>query len=516
MNVSLKTMDVKRRALTIAAWALLTASPFLLLGILSLVIGQNAFQSNPVWTDELDYWRSVYSWLHVGAGAGYSGIGELTAKMGNLSVHGLSPIVLYAWFGALFGWGYSGVLWANSVLVAAGSLVFCLLNKPKAGLALLMTLALMLYAPVVLYCATSMTEMANYGLLLFYLAFLLRLWHVRKPARGLLPEALPFTRGLPSMLLCTLAVIISCAYRITYVGLWIPLVIVACDARWSGKTLLWSLWALLVSIFVYYVTALTASPFASGFLYNFLRSDSLTLAFRMFLSHAKANLIDYFVRAPGSQMEALQRMLYCGVAILTLVGTLIRVEKTDGRLRVRVGWSAFSALGFITLFLPFAIVVCAYETNDWSDYRTLAPFLWLVMAAYLARGRRFIPLCYLAGCVAILTVLFTSSPIGAFRDENRFVSEPFTLETQELCSAVHYDPAATDPFVNTVRTDVFTLETVSLLHPGMGIQTGWFTEDTVGKSGWIITDHLKIPLEGYELVLKNKAGSVYRRMAAQN
>lgn len=138
------------------------------------------------------------------------------------------------------------------------------------------------------------------------------------------------------------------------------------------------------------------------------------------------------------------------------------------------------------------------------------------MAAYLARGRRFIPLCYLAGCVAILTVLFTSSPIGAFRDENRFVSEPFTLETQELCSAVHYDPAATDPFVNTVRTDVFTLETVSLLHPGMGIQTGWFTEDTVGKSGWIITDHLKIPLEGYELVLKNKAGSVYRRMAAQN
>ena len=85
--------------------------------------------------------------------------------------------------------------------------------------------------------------------------------------------------------------------------------------------------SLLVSVFVYYVTALTASPFASGFLYNFLRSDSLTLAFRMFLSHAKANLIDYFVRAPGSQMEALQRVLYCGVAILTLVGTLIRVEK---------------------------------------------------------------------------------------------------------------------------------------------------------------------------------------------
>lgn len=30
---------------------------------------------------------------------------------------------------------------------------------------------MMLYAPVVLYCATAMTELANYGLLLFYVAF---------------------------------------------------------------------------------------------------------------------------------------------------------------------------------------------------------------------------------------------------------------------------------------------------------------------------------------------------------
>ena len=227
--------------------------------------------------------------------------------------------------------------------------------------------------------------------------------------------------------------------------------------------------------------------------------------------HAKANLIDYFVRAPGTRMEALQRVLYCGVALTALIGTFVRVEKANGRVRVRAGWSAFSALGFLTLFVPFAIVVCAYETNDWSDYRTLAPFLWLVIAAYLLRGRRFVPACYLAGCAAILAVMLSGSPIGAFQDENRFVSAPFTADTQELCAAITYDASAADPFVNAVRTDLFTLETVSLLHPGLGMQTGWFTEDTVGKSGWILTDHLKIPLEGYELVLKNKAGSVYRR-----
>lgn len=509
MNVSLTALDKKHRALTIAAWALMIASPFLLLMAVSLVIGQNAFQSSPVWTDELDYWRSVFSWLHVGGNAGFSGIGELTAMVGTLGVHGLSPVLMYVWFGALFGWGFSGIVLANCLWVAAGALVFCLLNRPKAGVAALLSITLMVYMPVVLYCATSMTELANYGLLLFYLAFLMRLWSARKDARGIFADELPITKGLPSLILCTLTVMLCCMYRITFIGLFVPLIIVACDVRWSGKLFLGAMMVLFLSVSVYYFTSLYASPFSSGFLYNFLRTESLELGFRMFLSHAKANLIDYFVRSTSNAMESLQRLLYCGVAVLALIGSFVRVQKANGRFRVRFGLDLFSLFSFLMLFVPFAIVVCAYETNDWSDYRTLAPFLWLVIAAYLIRGRKFVPLAYLAGCAAILVMLLTGEPVGAYADVNRFTAVPFTVETQELCAAIPYDAAAT-PFTNTVRTDVFTLEMVSSLQPGIGIQTGWFTEDTVGKSGWILTDHLKIALEGYELVYKNKAGSVYR------
>jgi len=510
MNVSLPVLDKKHRALTIAAWAFMIASPFLLLIAVSLIIGQNAFQSNPVWTDELDYWRSVFSWLHVGGNAGFSGIGELTAMMGTLGVHGFSPILLYVWFGALFGWSFSGIVLANCLWVSAGALVFCLLNRPKAGVAALLSITLMVYMPVILYCATSMTELANYGLLLFYLAFLMRLWTSRKDARGIFADDLPFTKGLPSLLLCSLTVVLCCIYRITYIGLFVPLILVACDVRWSGKLFLGAMMALFLSVSVYYLTSLYSSPFSSGFLYNFLRTESVELGLRMFLSHAKANLIDYFVRSTSNPMESLQRLLYCGVAALTLVGSLVRVQKEKNRFRVRFGLDLFSIFSFLMLFVPFAIVVCAYETNDWSDYRTLAPFLWLVIAAYLIRGRKFVPLAYLAGCTAILVMLLTGEPIGAYADAARFTSVPFTVETQELCAAIPYDPTA-NPLTNTVRTDVFTLETVASLQPGIGIQSGWFTEDTVGKSGWILTDHLKIALEGYELVLKNKAGSVYRR-----
>ena len=514
MNVSLLALDKKHRVRTLAAWALLVASPFVLLAVVSLVIGHNAFQSVPVWSDELDYWRGVLSWLHVGGSAGYSGIGELTAQMGTLSVHGISPILLYVAFGTLFGWGFSGIVLANCVWISTGALLFCVLNRPKAGVAAFISIALMVYAPVILYCATSMTELANYGLLLFYLAFVIRLWEARKAARGALAQGLPFTRGLPSLVFATLTVLLCCTYRITYVGLWIPLILVACDVRWTGKTLLWTLSALLTSLFVYYLTALTASPFASGFLYNFLRTGSLPMSVQMFLSHGKANLLDYFVKTTTNPMESLQRVLYCGVALLALLGALIRVEKMEGRFRLRFTFNGFSLLMFLTLMLPFAIVVCAYETNDWSDYRTLAPFLWLVIALYALHGRKLFPALYLGGCVAILAIMLSSGPIGAYQDENRFAEAPFTADVQELCAAVAYHPAAANPFENSVRTDMFTLETVALLHPGIGIQTGWFTQDSIGKSRWILTDHLKIPVEGYELVLKNKAGSVYCLTAA--
>ena len=122
-----------------------------------------------------------------------------------------------------------------------------------------------------------MTELANYGLLLFYLAFVTRLWKVRHAA-GIDP---PVTKGLPSLILACLTVLVCCTYRVTYAVLWIPLIFAACDAEFSGKMALAFLAALLGTLFVYYITALLACPFTSGFLYNFLRAGSAEMALRM-------------------------------------------------------------------------------------------------------------------------------------------------------------------------------------------------------------------------------------------
>ena len=363
MNVSLHSLDARRRTLTLAAWTFLVASPFLLLAAVSVAIGHNALASYPVWTDELDYWRSVFSWLHVDSGVGYSGIGENAAQLGTLSVHGVTPILLYGWYGALFGWGFSSIVVCNALWIAAGALVFCLLNRPKAGTALGLGLSLMVYMPVVLYCATSMTELANYGLLLFYIAFTARLWRVRRTALQALGRPAAVNKGLPALILAFITVALCCTYRISYLGLFLPLAVVAGDGRWGSRMGLTLLAGMLASIFIYYLTSLLSSPFPSGFLHNFFRVGSPGLAVRMFLSHGKANLLDYFVRSTSNPMESLQRWLYCGVAVLYLLASFIRINKTEGRLLVRLGLDGFSLLAFATLLIPFVIIVSAYETQ---------------------------------------------------------------------------------------------------------------------------------------------------------
>lgn len=504
-------LEPKRRALTVAAWALLIFAPVVLIAAISLVIGRNAFNGYPVWSDEVDYWRSIFTWLHASGTPGYSGVGELAPLMGTLSVHGVTPLLLYGGLARIFGWTFSSITAFNCVWVGAGALTFVALLRPKASVAAWMALMMMLYAPVVLYCTTSMTELANYGLLLFYLAFLGKLWQTRRNASPI-GETLdaPVFSGWLMMLLGGLTVTLMCAYRITYLGLFLPLVFVALDGRWSGKMFLALLFVMILTLFIYYLTALYTSPFSSGFLYNFLRAGSLRMAAKMFLSHAKSNLMDYFLRAPANPMETYQRYLYGGMSLLFLLGSFVKVEFSKKHFHFHFGLDKLSIGAFLTLFLPFAVVVCAYETTDWSDYRALAPFLWLTAAVFLLRGRKLLPGVFLLSSAVILGLMLLGEPVGAYRDEYRFTQPPFSAEAQELCQAVQYDPSADDPYANTVRTDYYTLESVASLDPGIGIETGWFTQDTVGKSRWVLTDHLRIPLEGYELVLKNKSGSVYR------
>ncbi len=473
----------RRRLATAAAWGMLVLTPFLGVGILSLILGKNGFAAIPVWSDELDYWRSVYSWIHYGAHTGYIGIGELIPDIGVLSVHGPSPILLYAWFAYGFGWGYSSIIICNAIWISAGAIALLLLVRPKPRTALALSLAMLVYAPFVQYCCTSMTELANYGLLMLYAGLLLRL-HKKV--------------SVPMLIGALITVTFMSVYRIIYFLLFLPVVFVACGKRMNLKTVLWSVAVVVFSFFINVFTRKITSPYESGFLYHFLRADFME-ALEMFWFHALKNLYNYFVLELANVGEVAQRWLYCGVTLLCLLGVILK--KGNRWLYV---------MCFLLLLLPWMVIILFYETLDWADYRSLAPFLWFVIAWLILNEQKLVPIAYFAGCAAILILLATGAPEGAFADEYRFDPKPFSQKIQTLCEAITYDPDATDPFQNTVRTEMMDIQVMAQLDPGLGIQSGIMFNDNTGKCRWILTKHLRITVPDFISVAENSEGYVYR------
>ncbi len=497
MNLSLRDMNAKRRAYTLLCWALMVFAPFLLLGADSLLIHKNAFFTYPVWTDELDYWRALFSWNAVGFRTGYTGLFEEFPKYGTLGAHGFTPILLYGWFVKLFGLSYNTVMICNAVWVSLGGLAFCALEKPKPVTALFLTAFLTLYMPIVLYCVTSMTELFNYGLLLFYLAFLLRYSQKRSPWM---------------LALCCLTIVVACLYRITYFVLFIPAVLVYSRFKPGWRMALAALLSVALAAACYFFTSAFTAPYTQGFLYHLLRADNLGAMVQMLLSHTKSNLLDCFSPTMGSPMENAFHWVYCVMTLLCLALAFVRPVRGENRhVRLKTGLDWEMLCAFLLLAAMFGIIAMLYETNDWSDFRTLSPFLWLAIAYLVIRGRYIVPAAGAAAMAVMLAMLAVLPPVAAYSEPTRFEKAEASADLSEtIATYLVYDPNASNPLTNTIRMDVDTLQAMEEIHPGFGLQHGWFTTETTGKSYWILTDHLKCPVNGYERLTDMNGYKVYR------
>ena len=483
-----------KRGLTLFCRLLMILSPFLLLAIVSLAAGHNAFAALPVWSDELDTWRSLFNWNAVGFSTGYSGMYEALPSVGSLGVTGVTPILLYGWFVKLFGLSESTIVIANAVWIALAALVFCWLVKPKGSTALMLTGLLTLYVPISLYCVTSMTELFSYALMLFYLAFLCSYYRKRKPLM---------------LALCVLTMLFACVYRGAYAVLLIPLALVYGDMKLGLKTILAAVVSLALVLLCYYLTSLITAPSVLKFTYHFLRAESLGDMWKMLMGHGKANLMDYLA-STGSVMQNAFRLLYCGVAALCLLGSFVRVERASRKARVRFGFETELFCCFGLLFVALVFVCAFFETGDWVDFRLLSPFLWLVLGFLALRRKVVIPLAALAACLVTTVMLLTLPAEGAFVDEYRFEAQPDNEKLTVAAQHIPYDASATNPLTNTVRTDLSGMQVQRELAAGLGLQTGWFSTDTTGKSNWILTDQLKCVVEGYKEVYTEPKISVYK------
>ncbi|MDD6143682.1 MAG: hypothetical protein PUD16_09355 [bacterium] len=492
--------DVFRRSSARAdhiGWAVFILSPFLLLWMISLFLGVNTLDSHPVWMDELSNYRTLLSWHEHGFSTGYYGMLEQNAAIGTMGTSGIGPILIYGLFVKLFGVSHNTIMLCNALWCSLAAAVFCLIRKPRLSASLLLTGLMLCYAPIVLYCLTSMTQWFDYALVLLYITFLLGFQEKRR---------------VWMLVLCILCILMGTLYRPMYCILFLPVILIFCRYRIGWRLVWFSIPALIASFICCYIGMQTAAPQAQGFVYHLLRAPDAATFVRMLLSHAKSNLMDYFIRPTHSLMQDAFRVLYWGVTIGCGLGTFVcTVLSPERKLRLRFGYRGPMMSCFALLLAAFAFTVLFYETYDWQDFRRLAPYLWLVIAYMVARNRPSIPTLMLGCCVVTLGLLLFS-PEGAFVDANRFAYPESPESLPEVVAAIEYDEAADDPFDNTIRTDLCTYPIMEQIHPGMGMQYGWFTTETTGKSRWILTDRLKCPVSGYENVLDTGDYKLYRKI----
>lgn len=482
------------------SWGLMTAAPFVLMGLLCLFTGHNVWNSWPVWSNELDCYRVLQNFGI--AGAGYSGMYEVIPPVGNQSVLGIAPLFFYGGFVKLFGLSRQTIMLCNCLWLSIGSLVFCAVRRPKTSSALFLTLLTVCYAPLILYLNTSMPEAANYGLLMLYATFLLQYDETRSPW---------------SLALALIFGLLACLYRIQYVLLFLPLAWQFGGRRFGIKTWL----ALLVTVILAAVCAVVAiwftAPTIQSFHYHLVNADSLETAIQLLLSHTKSNLTDYFDLAGTDSVQAGFRLVYLFSILACLLGAFVHTEQKQKGLGLRLGLNTPFLVVSVWLLGSLCIITLLYETNDWWDFRMLAPVLWLTALCLFMTGRRIVPLGMLGGCLVLTLVLALQSPIGCFADPYRYTEPPRSEALAQAMEVIAFEEDAaeagrSDPFRNTVRTDLNDSWQLAQLEPGLGLETGWFIEDSIGQSRWLLTDMLKVPLEGYKPVFKTDGMAVYRRI----
>lgn len=485
------------RQLKWISWSVLILSPFLLLALLSLILGQNVFAAQPVWLDELSFWRSLHSWNEMGFDTGYYGMFEETAVLGTQGIAGLSPILIYGWFIKLFGMSANTIMLCNAVWISVAAAVFCLVRKPRPAVAFSLAGLVMGYMPIILYSTTSMTQLFNYALMFLYLAFLLTYQEKRCPW---------------AFVFCFATVVFGCLYSPMYCVLFIPLVMFISRYRFGWKMILTALAAVAVSALCCFLGQLASAPNAQGFPYHLIRADHIDTFIHMLLSHSKANLLDYF-RSTGNVMQNAFRVLYMGTTLLCLLGSFMALERRGFKpVHVTFGYRPPFFSCFLLLIAAFGLTIMLYDAYDWRDYRRLAPYLWLVIAFFITRHRFTLPVVSLAACAATVILLIASPAMGTFSDTERLTAPVPSEAVTTVSEVITYDENAEDPFANTIRIDVHNLQLMQEIHPGMGMQYGWFTTDTTGKSRWILTDQLKCPVTGYEKVLDTGDYKVYKHI----
>ena len=354
------------KALLYGGRIILIFSPVLLLLIQSFSSGRNLFMSLPVWSDELDYWREMFSFSHNGFGFGGSMFVGHDAALGPMGAHSVSPIAAWGVFFLLFRSGYApyAILWGNIFLLTLAWFLFVKLLKPAAGPTWIAVIMAYTYPMIFLYLHSSMIEMVCMAGMILYFSILCK-WDKEGDNRYF-------------VLLIILGIWIT-AVRITYVVILFPVIWKKLNFRFNLKAVISMIVYVLGFLGFYKPYNLFCADYPGWVTSRINDAEGIREKLSVIFYNTRVNLITYFAPTSGDRAQVGMRYFYF-VLLLFLLGAAVRNVDVKVKSKVNMLFISLAIMmgGLLVMMLTL------YDIGLWRDFRTFAPlafgvFLFLML-----------------------------------------------------------------------------------------------------------------------------------------
>ena len=365
------------------------------------VQGHSFLAAKPYYSDELGYWREMFSFSQCGFGFGKGeSFAGYDAPTGNLGCHGIAPLLTWGWYALIFPWKDNSLFIANFVMLTVSIAVLVFLVKPDRKQMLFILPALLLYAPAALYINTCMMEIACSSAVIVYTALYLR-WREKKE-KSVFVLAVIFGVYLAGV-------------RIMYAMLLLPLLWEKVGFGLNKKTVGLFVCFAAGTLGLYALTSRFIAPYPWGFVVA-IRPMPLGMKLSVILSHLWLNTKAYFLLCLTADTDAAFRWLYLAVIVLFAI---------DGIKNKENRWRSISVC-LVYIAILFSILLL-YDIGQWRDYRIMFPALLFAVLIVMTdrkmlRGAKGTVLVLTA--IAFLITFRTVVKDRAFVFEERFEPSP--------------------------------------------------------------------------------------------
>jgi hypothetical protein len=330
--------------------------------LVRLYFGRGLVDFTPTWSDEIVYWREIYTFHHVGFSGGYYSINEqpASAAFSHFGAHGPAFAILFGPLTMIAGWGYSYAPMFNLGLLAAAMVGYFRMTRIGGWKLPLATALILLCWPVLLYIPSDMQETSHQALALV----LAGVFHRLITGGGRVPAWL--------LGLGTAVLIVASLLRPTWSPLFLALVVLRERSLSRRRGLVITAATIPVIGLAFGAGMWLAAPYPNSLAHMIeVARQSPRAGATLFLHHFYDNILLIF---QGTSLEQGLRLELLAMLFLAAGVVVHRVVRGRGTADELARSSLFHVINLGSVLLT---LLAFYDMSWWRDFRVLAPHILL-------------------------------------------------------------------------------------------------------------------------------------------